>query len=361
MPQRRNILLKIPSVFYGWGVTLRNIAFDNGILKSKPAPLPTICVGNLSAGGTGKTPHIEFLIRHLSKSYKLAVLSRGYKRKSSTPMFAEVDSRVEDVGDEPLQIKQKFPEVLVYIDGNRMRAVQKLASMPEESRPEVILMDDGYQHRYLKSTYSILLTPFNNPFTRDDLLPYGNLREPASGKYRANSVILTKTPLSIKPIDYKLIEGELELHAYQDLYYSHVKVMSPLPICPKEETEGEPSHSPLKRGSSVILVAGIAHPETFIERQKAEGYKVKEELIFSDHHVFSATQLEHMVYLLESISDCYLLTTEKDAIRLRPHIEAWPKQLRERCYYVPIEVTMRSDFTNSLVRNIKKAIREARG
>lgn len=354
---KRNILLKIPSVLYGVGVALRNFAFDNGWLLSEKPPIPTICVGNIAVGGTGKTPHIEFLIRQLSPLYRIAVLSRGYGRKSSTPMEVLPEHTVDLAGDEPLQIKQKFPNVYVYVDGSRLRAMAHFEAMPKELRPTLILMDDGFQHRYVKPTYTILLTSFQRPFTQDDLLPYGNLREPQEAKYRADSVIITRTPNSIKPIQMKLLEGEMELQAHQSLYFSSMRMMPPRRILTDEQI-GSSSHTipPPNRGSEVILVAGIANPNIFFLRQKGEGYVEKMRFAFPDHHNFQKKEVESIIEQLRKHSNAYLLTTEKDSVRLYPHLLSVASEIQARCYCVPMEIAMASDAQAKLLTEIRNVL-----
>ena len=166
------------SWLYGIGVNVRNALFDRKILKQHSFNIPVICVGNLTVGGTGKTPHIEYLIRLLTPDYKVAVLSRGYKRRSKGFLIVDVDSHANDVGDEPLQLKQKFPEIVMVVDKNRVRAIEKILAIEKEERPDVILLDDGFQHRHVLPSLTILLVDSNRPVYEDRLLPAGYLREP---------------------------------------------------------------------------------------------------------------------------------------------------------------------------------------
>ncbi|MDO4790545.1 MAG: tetraacyldisaccharide 4'-kinase [Porphyromonas sp.] len=356
---KRNILLKIPSILYGVGVALRNFAFDNGWLLSEPPPVPTICVGNIAVGGTGKTPHIEFLIRHFSSSHRIAVLSRGYGRKSDTPMEVLPEHTVDIAGDEPLQIKQKFPHVYVYVDGNRLRAMRHFEAMPKDKRPTLILMDDGFQHRYVKPTYTLLLTSFHRPFTQDDLLPYGNLREPQEGKYRADSVIVTRTPSTIKPIQKKLLEGEMELQAHQSLYFSYMRMMPPRRILSDDQIGASAeSVPPPKRGSEMILVAGIANPNVFFLRQKGEGYVEKARFAFPDHHNFQKKEIDSIVEQMRKYPEAYLITTEKDAVRLYHHLMSVPPEIQARCFCVPIEVFMEQGVQTKLLAEIRSAVEQ---
>ena len=212
----KKLLLPL-SALYGVVVWFRNKLFDWSILPSEEFSVPVICVGNITAGGTGKTPHVEYLIELLKKDYKVAVLSRGYKRKTSGFVLADTQSTVKTIGDEPLQIFKKFPDIIVAVDGNRRRGIKKLLNIPEEKRPEIILLDDAFQHRYVKPFLSILLIDSNRLIYEDTLLPAGRLRESRAGKDRANMVVVTKCSPELKPIDFRLISKHLDLYPYQDL------------------------------------------------------------------------------------------------------------------------------------------------
>ncbi|MDR2843550.1 MAG: tetraacyldisaccharide 4'-kinase, partial [Candidatus Symbiothrix sp.] len=180
------------SWLYGGIIWLRNKFFDWKIFPGESFNVPVISIGNLAVGGTGKTPHTEYLIRLLSKQYKVAVLSRGYQRKTKQYLLAGAGASAQTIGDEPFQMHRKFPDILVAVDKNRREGIQKLLNLPENQRPEVILLDDAYQHRYVKPSLSILLTDSKRLFTGDALLPAGRLREPASNRARADIVICTK-------------------------------------------------------------------------------------------------------------------------------------------------------------------------
>ncbi len=244
------------SWLYGWGVNLRNKLYDAHILKQKKYDIPVICVGNLTVGGTGKTPHIEYLVKLLSSRYKVCVLSRGYKRKSRGFVEVEPDSDVEDVGDEPLQIKQKFPDALVVVDKNRNKAIEKILKMQEDKKPDVILMDDGYQHRSVIPSLSILLVDSNRPIFEDTLLPAGNLREPLSAKARASIVLVTKCDPQMRPIDFRIYANGLDLFPYQSLYFTSFDYGDLKPLFPDFQSE-EIMLNDLRK-KHVVLVTGIA-------------------------------------------------------------------------------------------------------
>ena len=211
------------SWLYGIGSDVRNLLFDMRILASKSYDIPVISVGNLTVGGTGKTPHIEYLIRLLSKNYKVAVLSRGYKRKSSGYVLAQPDSPMKMIGDEPWQIKQKFPETYVAVDCDRRHGIEKLTTDKETRDVQVILLDDAFQHRYVTPKLNILLIDYHRMITEDRLLPAGRLRERASNRIRANMVIITKCPRDLTPIGYRVVQQTLHLKRFQSPFFRTFK------------------------------------------------------------------------------------------------------------------------------------------
>ena len=209
----KHIFLKLLSFFYGIVTSLRNELFNLKILSSREFNLPIISVGNITVGGTGKTPHTEYIAELLRSNFKVAILSRGYKRKTRGFFIVEPTSKVRQVGDEPLQVKLKFNDLTVAVDAKRVRGIQKLMALP--NKPNVILLDDAFQHRYVTPGVNILLTDYSRLITKDSLLPYGRLRESASNKSRASIIIVTKCPTEIKPIDERIITKELEIKPYQ--------------------------------------------------------------------------------------------------------------------------------------------------
>lgn len=349
MSKRRNILLKIPAVLYGWGVGLRNFAFDTGMIKSVKPSIPTICVGNLSAGGTGKTPHIEWLIRQLKDRYRLAVLSRGYGRTTKGPIIATPGHTAQEIGDEPAQILSKFPDLMMYIDGNRRRAIAAMEALPEKERPEVILMDDGFQHRYVTPAYSILLTSYYNLFTRDDLLPYGNLRESAMGKLRADTIIITSLPSGLNPIDLRLLEGEISPIAHQDLYFSRIAYSAPVPIF-------EPTAPTLNTMTPMIGISGIADPDRYHEYLKGNYRNIRKFVVYPDHYSFTTEDIRNLLEYLDEEASSVILCTEKDAIRLRTMESDIPKEYRHRLYTLPIRIDLSPESTKRIMAKAHHAI-----
>lgn len=357
LPDIRRSLLPL-SWLYGFGVDLRNKLFDAKILKQHKFDIPIICVGNITVGGTGKTPHIEYLINLLSSRYKVAVLSRGYKRKSRGFKIVDVDSKPQNVGDEPLQIKQKFPDTLVVVDKNRRSAIEKMQSIDIEERPEVILMDDGFQHRHILPSLSILLVDSNRPVYEDKMLPAGDLREPLKGKDRAGIVIVTKCSRDMQPIDFRIYENGLDLFPYQDLYFTTFDYGNIIPIFPEIQSEIlEPDDL---RKKHVFLVTGIASPQPLVEKLELKTYNLYP-IFFPDHHFFKEEDIEDINVEMNAIDvdddDKIIVTTEKDAIRFRS-LSFLKEEFKKKLYYIPIEVVfLKKPEKESFNKKINKHVR----
>ncbi len=355
MPTYNNIKfhpLLIPlSFLYGIVVWIRNFLFDCGILSIKQYPIPIISIGNLAVGGTGKTPHTEYLIQLLKDKYRIAVLSRGYKRKTKGFLLATSKSKSIDIGDEPYQIKNKYPDILVAVDANRRRGIQNLLSLPIERRPEVILMDDAYQHRYVQPSLSIVLSDFHRPFYMDKLLPAGRLRESANNIDRANIVIVTKCESSIKPIDFRIIENNMQLKAHQLLYFTSLVYGQIRPVFPASIQNINQINF---KNKEILLIAGIANPEPFINEAKQLSSQIQT-VIFPDHHLFSKSDFKKLdtTYQQMNPSNRIILTTEKDAARLKDN-PFMPENWKSSLYYLPISIQFRN--SENFEETIKKHI-----
>ncbi len=271
------------SWLYGVGSDIRNMLFDVGILSSKSYDIPIISVGNLTVGGTGKTPHIEYLIRLLSKDYKVAVLSRGYKRRSSGYVLAKTDTPMEMIGDEPWQIKQKFPEAYVAVDANRRHGIERLMSDQETRDVQVILLDDAFQHRYVTPGLNILLVDYHRMITEDQLLPAGQLRERVSNKVRANMVIVTKCPRDLTPIGYRVVQQALHLKPFQSLFFSTFKYGNLKRLFGEGEMQLERIR---KDNMHVLLVTGIGNPQQ-MEQDMRKFAQYVTPLSYPDHHYYT--------------------------------------------------------------------------
>lgn len=326
------------SWFYGLGVAFRHKLFDWGILRSEEFDIPVVCVGNLTVGGTGKTPHTEMLVRMFSPAYKVAVLSRGYRRRSKGFVLATSAASCKKVGDEPRQIKLKFPDIPVAVCEKRAEGIHRLRTL----HPEVnlIILDDAFQHRYVESWVNIVLEDYSRPIYRDRLLPAGSLRDVRSQMYRANFIVVTKCPEDLKPIDVRVASKCLEPYPYQSIFFTRMVSLPPVPLFP-EYGRKEP-----RPGQDVVAMAGIGNPDEFVTGL-ARKYRVVDTLIYPDHYNYKTRDLPAMrAALAKGGEDTVILTTEKDAVKMS-NSRKIPDELRERLYYVPIRV----DFVDTVDRN----------
>ncbi len=323
------------SWLYGFGVGLRNKLFDWGILPVEEFDIPVISVGNLAVGGTGKTPHIEYLIELLQPKYRVAVLSRGYKRKSRGFVLADASSTAREIGDEPYQIKRKFPGIAVAVDANRRRGIKRLKELQPDL--DVILLDDAFQHRYVSPLASIVLTDYNRALHLDKLLPAGRLRESRHELSRADIVIVTKCPADMKPIEYNIISRWLHLFPYQHLYFTTLDYGKLQAVFPEKAPARELALKDLPATAGLMVLTGIANPRPMLQ-YLARYHAPQEELQYPDHHDFSSSDLAHIAQRFESMKGTkkYIVTTEKDAARLRS--AALDDTVKQALYYLPIRV-----------------------
>ena len=324
-----NLLRKILfpfAVLYGLITSIRNFLFDKGILKSYAFDLPVIAVGNLSVGGTGKTPRIEYLIRLLSDKYKTATLSRGYKRQSEGFVLADASSNAQILGDEPFQYFQKFPNIKVAVDANRKNGIEQL--LAQTDKPEVILLDDAFQHRKVKAGFYILLTSYGDLFCDDLMLPTGNLRESRSGAQRANIIIVTKCPFNLSQEKQNDIKNKLKLAASQELYFTFIAYDNFI--------YGESGKMNVNeiQSASKLLVAGIAKPEPFFAYLQDTNDAC---LSFPDHHNFTDKDI---LEIKNSAQNNIIITTEKDYVRLKGRLPS------EQLFYLPIQSAFLSGSEN---------------
>ncbi len=337
------------SFLYGTIVTIRNIFFDWGWIKSTKFDLPVISIGNITVGGTGKTPHIEYLLSLLN-NYTTCTISRGYKRKTKGFLEVSTQSKVSDVGDEPLQIKQKFNNTTVIVDEKRVHAINKVIS--RDKPPAVILLDDAYQHRHVTPGLNILLIDYNKPITKDYMLPVGRLRESAKNKHRANIVIVTKCPGNMTPINFRIMQKELNLFPYQKLFYTTFKYNHLVPIF-KGQNSNLKSINDLKNIETLVLT-GIANPKPLYQKLEDVGAQITK-LAFPDHHEFKPADTNKIInsYLAINQKQKIIVCTEKDAVRLKA--DTIPHKLHKLpIYFLPIEVM----FLNNGSLEFKKVIND---
>lgn len=293
----RKLLFPI-SLIYGLIVFLRNRLYDMGIFSSRSFAVKTICVGNLSVGGTGKTPMIELLVRELSENYNVAILSRGYKRKSEGFLLSNEQTTVEELGDEPFQIKTKFPKITVAVDADRRNGISQLEKL---IGPDVILLDDAFQHRKVKAGFSILLTSYDNLYTKDWYLPTGDLRDSKREAGRSDVIVVTKCPANLSSSEKHKIRESIHPKPHQKVLFSYLSY--------NKELKGDMLTLDTLKGKNVTLVTGIANPAPLVKFLNSEGITF-EHLKYKDHHFFTDQEIDVL-----KEKEC-ILTTEKDFVRL---------------------------------------------
>ena len=354
-PNKINKLLYPISLLYGFGVWLRNKFFDWEFLEERTFNAPIISIGNITVGGTGKTPHTEYLIRLLHKRYKVAVLSRGYRRKSKGFVLANKDTDVSMIGDEPFQMKNKFPDIHVAVDNDRCHGIEMLFSTFTSANTEVILLDDAYQHRYVKPGLNILLVDYNRMLCDDMLLPAGRMREPEHNKSRANMVIVTKCPADITPFEINVVKKKMDLFNYQELYLTTLVYGKLYNI---KQTEIEYSLSNIKSEVHILVVTGIASAYKLIDDLKEYNDNIHH-LSFGDHHDFNKENIKLIRDNFEQLPyrKRMIITTEKDATKLSSHPDL-DDNLKQYIYVLPIEIKFLAGQEKNFNLNINEYVRK---
>ena len=346
------------SWLYGIGVTVRNQMFEMGFLKSRSFKVPVISVGNITVGGSGKTPHVEYLVKLLKDQLKVAVLSRGYKRKSRGYVLSGKDTEMDMIGDEPFQMKKKFPDVYVAVDKDRCHGIDRLTEDEETKDTEVVLLDDAYQHRYVKPGVNILLVDYHRLIIYDKLLPAGRLREPKQEKNRANIVIVTKCPRDLRPMEYRVLTRSLNLYPYQKLFFTTLKYLDLKPVYQGETRKMDS----LRQEEHVLLLTGIASPKQMI--LDLEPYtKNITPLTFPDHHRFRKKDIRRINETFERMPEPKLvITTEKDNARLFG-VEGLSDDVRKSIYMLPVEIEFMLDqkevFNEKIIGYVRKNSRNS--
>ena len=364
MSLRKNIsyLLFPLTMWYAVGVRFRNLFYALGIKKQEAPHITTIGVGNLSTGGSGKTPHVEYLLRLLSDRYPTAMLSRGYKRKSKGYLLDDGSYDPALLGDEPAMIARKFPQVQVAVCEKRVEGVRRLMTAPENldnpensesqespetpSTPQLIILDDVFQHRAIKPSINILLTEYSHPYFNDHILPYGDLREFKKARFRANIVIVTKCPAKLNPIEKHNILRELKLQNYQRIFFSYLKYGD------LQTLGGSNVSVDLRRADNILCITGIAHPEPLLAELRQ--YTKVQHLPFADHHDFTSGDIARIKETFATLpgSNNLIITTEKDAIRLRGKIDSLP------VYILPVTVAFHKENDKDFDTLIESSVRE---
>lgn len=318
------------SILYDGVTRMRNCAYDKGWKKSTKFKIPVISVGNLSVGGTGKSPMVEHLVSFLKDDYRVAVLSRGYKRKTNGYIEVSVSSTSEEVGDEPLQIKRKFPEITVAVCANRIEGIHQL-----EAKSELVVLDDAFQHRKVKPAFSILLTPFDDLFMDDLVLPAGNLRESKKGFERADVIVVTKCPQRVAYAKLQEIQFRMKLKEHQSIYFTSIGY--------GKEIQGRNESLTLEylKDKEFTLVTGIANPEPLVAFLKQHSFQF-DHLRYPDHHHFSEGEIEKLH------KEDLILTTEKDFQRLSHRLD------KKALYFLPIKTEFLYDRTFTFQQELKR-------
>ena len=337
---------------YGLGIKMRNTLFEMGVLKTRSFKMPIISVGNITVGGTGKTPHVEYLVNLLKENFHVAVLSRGYKRKSKGFVMATTDSKMSEIGDEPYQMKQKFKNVTIAVDKNRCHGIDQLTENNKDLG--VILLDDAFQHRYVKPGINILLVDYHRLIIYDELLPAGRLREPLRGKDRADIVIVTKCPKELKPMEYRVITKAMNLYPYQHLYFTTLEYDSLYPVFGERQPIGS-----IETFSNhhTLLLTGIASPEQ-LKHDLSPIITHLSPLTFSDHHQFSKKDVQLINERFESLpSPKCIITTEKDAARLL-EVEGLHEEVKKNLYILPVRIRFMQEQTELFNQHIIGYVRK---
>lgn len=340
------------ALLYGLGVRFRNFLYDTGMLKSKEFGIPLIAVGNLSTGGTGKTPHIEHFLELLQRSgYKASVLSRGYKRRSSGYREAKNPPDSKRIGDEPAQIKMHYPETLVAVSKDRGKGIRRIKE--DHAGVDVVLLDDAFQHRSVNAGMNVLLTSYERLYIDDQLLPVGGLREPASGAKRADLIIVTKCPKDMQPLDRRIIMYRLDPLDHQEVYFSYIEYGAPYPVFPNSGPIEFPSDH------HYIVITGIQDPSPLHEYLSSQECSM-EVIERSDHHSFGEGDYRQLQKAMERAASkkATILTTEKDAARMKGSSAA--ERLAELpIHAIPMKVKIHGEEeAERLEQKLSKHVRE---
>ncbi|MFI3292207.1 MAG: tetraacyldisaccharide 4'-kinase [Rikenellaceae bacterium] len=344
----KNLIFSILTIFYSIGVNIRHKFFDWGIFKTNEYDIPIICIGNITVGGTGKTPMTEMIVNYMTKYFNVAVLSRGYGRKTKGYVEVKEDSHYRDVGDEPLQVKLKFPGAVVVVCEKRSVAIEQIRK--KHPKVNLIIMDDGFQHRYVEAKINVIMIDATRPPHEDKMLPLGRLRDNIDSLHRAHYFIVTKCSEGMTPLDRRILRKVFVTMPYQEIYFTSIESFKPTPMF----AEGQ--NLEIKHNNEVIAMAGIGNPKPFIETLKTN-YKVIDSMLFNDHHVYKIKDINNIENRLKAHPNAIIITTEKDAVKM-VRSKKIPLNVRERIFYIPIDISFighsKVDFLQKLHKNVIK-------
>lgn len=335
----RVILLFPFSILYGLIIAIRNLLYNRGVFRTQSFRVPIVCIGNISVGGTGKTPHVEYLLRRAGGNVRIGLISRGYRRKSSGLLLARPGDGADVLGDEPCQILTQFPQLRLAVDGNRRRGIEALLN--EWPDTELIVMDDGFQHRAVRPNLAVVLVDFSQLPWNDYMLPAGNLRDQRHSLRRADLVVVTKTPDGVSIADKQMICQGLSAYFSGKVLFSGLSYGEPVSVFPAE-SKG--------LNSSGIAFSGLANPAPFVARLGTcfPGYSHHD---FPDHYHYSVSDVARLASLNP---DGCLITTAKDAVKLRQL--PLEKALKEKLFYIPVEVVFHHEDGAVLLREVSRLL-----
>ncbi len=358
--QRKAIVNAILTPFswvYSMIITVRNFMFSHGIiLKEEEFDIPVVSVGNITVGGTGKTPHVEYLVEALCQQYNIGVLSRGYKRVTKGFILATDKLSPRDIGDEPYQIFHKFNGLITLaVCENRRKGIREMMRINPEIN--LIILDDAFQHRYVKPKVNIVLVDYTRPPYNDQMLPLGTLREPVRRLLDCDFVVVTKCPSSLTPMNQRVVKQNLDLYPSQGLFFSNIRYADPVPVFPIRNPQ-LPQLSWLQPDDTLLCVTGIANAKPLVKYLRRFAAQVKV-IHYDDHHYFSRNDFADIFDIYDSLEGRrkFIITTEKDSVRIINNAY-YPPTMRHCIYYIPIKVGFLEQDNHDFISDVVKKIRE---
>ncbi len=342
----KRFIFSIIAKFYILGVKFRHFLYNAEFLKSVSFDVPIICVGNITVGGSGKTPMCELLVEHFSQRGGVAVLSRGYGRRSHGYREVQLTDDYTKSGDEPLQMKQKYPDVTVVVCEKRVEGVQRI--LKEHPEVKLIIMDDGFQHRHILPRINVIMLDFTRPFHLDSPLPLGSLRDTADELHRADYFVVTKCPAKMSQLDVSFVTRELDATPHQKTYLTTIENLPPMPIAGGEATT-------LGKEQQIIAMAGIGNPVPFVEMVE-RCYTLVDKRLYADHHSYNRGDVSEIKRLLKRHPEALILTTEKDRVKLLKN-KALTEEVAAKIYYTPMKMRFITGSEGELLQNIERDVR----